>query len=122
MALYIDSLEKIKKDLKIEENGPAQAFLTATVAKAMERYVPFDTGTLSETVIMNGEPTTNVTKNTITYTQPYAEYVYKGTTKSGKTLNYHTDKHAEAGPYWDQRMLSVKRDDIVKQVQDYIRR
>lgn len=120
--LYIDSLETIKKKLKIDDNGPAQAFMTATVAKAMDKYVPFDTGTLAETVIFNGRPTSNVTENTITYTQPYAEYVYKGISKSGKPLNYSLDKHTYAGPHWDQRMLTAEKDSIIKQIEDYIRR
>lgn len=122
MSIYIDSLEDIKKSLGIEKNGPAQAFMTATCAKAMDKYVPFREGTLAETVIMNGEITKNVTKNTITYSQPYAEYVYKGISESGNPLNYSTDKHSYAGPYWDERMKTAELEDITKQVEEFIRR
>ena len=120
MAVYIDSLEKIKKRLKIDNNGEAQAFMTETCAKAMDKYVPFDTGTLAETVVVEGQTTNNVTTNTITYSQKYAEYVYKGISKSGKPLNYTKNPHSYAGSYWDKRMISVEMGKVVKDVQKFI--
>jgi len=110
----------IKARLGIQKGGPVHAFFTSSCAKAMDKYVPFDEGNLAGTVIENGEPTSNVRVDTITYSQPYARYVYYGISKSGKPLNYQKDKHSYAGPYWDERMWSAEKDDIVKEVQDYI--
>jgi len=122
MSVVLKPHSIIKARLKVTKKGPVHAFLTATCAKAMEKYVPYDTGTLSETVIINGEPTVNVTEDTITYAQKYASYVYKGISKSGKKLHYHTDMHPGAGPRWDERMISGEGKKVVKDVQRFIER
>lgn len=113
MSVYIDSLEKIKKKLKIDENGEAQAFLTETCYKAMDKYVPKRDGNLRTVV--------DLRQNTITYESDYAEYQYYGEREDGshKVHNYTTPG---TGPYWDKRMISADMDSVVKQVQDYIGR
>lgn len=121
MPVKIKPTSQIKARLGIQNGGPVHAFFTATCAKAMDKYVPFDTGTLAETVIFEGEPTKNVTVDTITYETNYAKIVYYGV-RNGKELNYQTDKHELAGPYWDKRMWSAQKDSIVKQVQKYVNR
>ncbi len=98
-----------------------QAFFTQTCAIHMDKYVPFDTGVLAQTVVKNGKTTDNVTTSTITYDQEYAEVVYNGM-RNGKIIHYNTDKHEYAGPYWDKRMVSAEADDVVKEVQDYVNR
>ena len=113
MSIYIDSLETIKRKLKIQENGPAQAFMTETCYKAMDKYVPMD----------NGDLRTNVSlyPNKITYESPYASYQYYGEREDGshKVRNYTTPG---TGTYWDKRMISADIKNVVKQVQDYIGR
>lgn len=113
MSVYIDSLETIKKKLKIDENGEAQAFLTETCYKAMDKYVPKRDGNLRTVV--------DLRQNTITYESDYAEYQYYGERQDGshKVHNYTTPG---TGPYWDKRMISADMGSVVKQVQDYIRR
>lgn len=120
MALYIDSTSKIIKRLKIEENGPAQAFLTQSVARRCDKYVPFKSGALAGTVIQNGKPTSNVEKNKIIYTQNYAKAVYKGKTKKGKQMNFNTEKHPHATSHWDKKMKTAEIDEIVKEVRNFI--
>ena len=110
MPVKIQPTSVIKARLGIEPNGRVQKFFTNTCYRYMDKYVPMDQGDLRTNV--------KVTSNSITYESPYAHAQYVGFTK-GPVLNYTTPG---TGPYWDQRMLSVKRDDIVKQVQDYIRR
>lgn len=122
MSVELKPHSVIKARLKVNNKGPVQAFLTATCAKAMDKYVPMDTGTLAETVILNGQPTTNVKKDRITYAQKYANYVYKGVSRNGNALHYHTDKHKWAGPYWDDRMISAEGKRVVRDVQKYIER
>lgn len=119
----LNSIDKIKKRLGLEINGRVQKFFTNTCAIHMDKYVPFDTGTLAETVIVNGTPVpSNVKDTTITYEQPYAQYVYNGISKTGKPLNYSHDKHPAAGDHWDRRMVSAEMDKVVKEVQDYVNR
>lgn len=105
---------KIEASLGIEPNGPVHAFFTSTCHKHMDKYVPYDTGTLAET--------SYTTKNQIIYNQEYAEYVYNGVSKSGKKLNYQTDKHPFAGPFWDKQMASAEMVDVIKETQNYARR
>ena len=113
MSVYIDSLETIKKKLKIDENGEAQAFLTETCYKAMDKYVPKRDGNLRTVV--------DLRQNTITYESDYAEYQYYGERQDG-SHKVHNNTTPGTGPYWDKRMISADMGSVVKQVQDYIRR
>lgn len=120
MPVKLKPTSQIKARLGIQPNGRVQKFFTATCAKKMDKYVPMREGTLAETVIIDGEPTRNVTADTITYTQNYAKYVYNGISKSGKPLNYSTDKHPLATHHWDKKMWSAEGRDVIKEVQDYV--
>ena len=74
-----------------------------------------------KTVIINGEPTANVTANSITYDMPYAKTVYYGI-RQGKPITIHTNKHAQATTYWDKHMWTAQGQEIVKRVQNYVNR
>ena len=87
----------------------------------MDKYVPFDTGALAETVLINGQPTKNVLDDKIIYEQEYAKVVYYGI-RNGKEINIHTDKHAFATTYWDKVMWTAEGKDIVKSVQEFVDR
>ena len=111
MPVYIDSLEKIKKKLKIDDNGQAQAFLTETCYKHMDKYVPMDLGNLRTIV--------DIRTNSITYESPYASYQYYGKRKDGS----HKVKHYTTpgtGHHWDRRMISAEKDNVIKEVQKFI--
>lgn len=111
MPVFINSLDTIKRKLKLNENGPAQAFLTETCYKHMDKYVPMDEGNLRTVV--------NLTPNTITYESPYAAYQYYGVREDG-THQVHNYTTPGTGPYWDKRMISAEINDVVKEVQDFI--
>lgn len=119
--IELNSLDEIKKRLGLEPDGKVQQFFTNTCAKHMDKYVPFDTGTLAETVWIDNHPSFGVDTDSITYEQEYAETVYYGI-RNGKELNYQKDKHKLAGPYWDKRMVSAEMDKVVQEVQDYVNR
>lgn len=119
MPVNMKPASVIQARLGIQNGGPAHAFFTAECARQMDRFVPFDTGTLAETVIQNGQPTNNVTNDTITYNQNYASVVYYGV-RLGKSITIHTDKHPDATTYWDRHMWTAKGKDITKAVQNYI--
>lgn len=108
MPIHID-LTEIKGKLKLD--GRAQAFLTSTVAKHMDKYVPMD-------IMGNLRTNVSLTQNTITYESPYAHAQYVGFTK-GPVVNYTTPG---TGPYWDKRMLSAEANDIKRELADFIRR
>ena len=102
----------IKANLGIEPNGRIQKFFTDTCYKHMDKYVPMDTGDLSDIVTR--------TTNTITYEMHYAHYQYKGISKKGNPLNYHKDKHPLATSYWDKKMWSAEGSTIVREVQNKV--
>lgn len=107
--------------LGLDANGDVQQFFTNTCALHMDKYVPFDTGALARTTVINGNINTgNVFQNAIVYNQDYARYVYYGISRSGLPMNYQKEKHPEANSYWDKRMWSAEKDIVVKEVQNYL--
>jgi hypothetical protein len=118
MPVKIKPASVIEARLGIEPNGKVHRWFTNTCALHMDKYVPWDTGALAETVVTNGITTRNVTEDEITYAQDYAKIVYYGI-RDGKPLNYQTDVHEQAGSYWDKRMWSAERNEVVKEVQNY---
>lgn len=112
MPVKINSLNKIKKKLKINDNGPAQAFLTQTCYKHMDKYVPKDEGNLRTNV--------SITTNSITYESPYASYQYYGIRedKTHKVRKYTTPG---SGPKWDKRMLSAEKREVIREVKNFIK-
>lgn len=108
MPVKINPASVIKARLGIQVNGKVQRIFTHTCRLHMNKYVPFDTGTLATTV--------DERPNEIIYDQPYAKVVYYGI-KDGKKINYQTDKHPLAGPYWDRRMWSAEGQDVIKEMQ-----
>lgn len=113
MPVKIKPTSQIKIRLGIEPNGRVQRFAVHTCAIHMDKYLPFDTGTLARTV--------EERQNAVVYNQPYAEIVYKGV-RNEKELNYQTDKHPLAGPYWEKRMMSAEGKDVIKEIQNFTRR
>lgn len=118
MPVTMKPASVIKARLGLEPNGPIHKWFTNTCALHMDKFVPWDIGNLAETVVVNGVTTSNVTTNTVIYDQPYAKVVYYGI-RNGKELNYQTDVHELAGPYWDKRMWSAEKDIVVKEVQNH---
>lgn len=108
--MALNPISTIKANLGIEPNGRVQKFFTNTCYRYMDKYVPKDNGVLRTDVTIKAD--------SITYEQPYAHAQYVGYTK-GPVKNYTT---AGTGPYWDRRMVSAEINDVVREVQDYIRR
>ena len=112
MPVKMQPTSIIKAHLGIDPNGRVQKFFTNTCYRYMDKYVPKDEGTLRTVV--------DIQSNTITYEMPYARYQYYGVREDGthQVKNYTT---SGTGPYWDKRMVSAEMQDVVKEVQDYIR-
>lgn len=123
MPLHLKPISVIEADLGVQKGGPVHAFFTDTCAKAMDKYVPFDTGTLAETVVLeNGYINrAHVTTDTITYAQNYASVVYFGV-RNGKELNYQKDKHLLATSYWDKHMWTAEGESITRRIQRFMER
>lgn len=102
-------ISTIKANLGIEPNGRVQRFLTDTCYRHMDKYVPKDVGNLR----------TNVDKgiNYITYESPYAHAQYIGEVHGSPVRNYTTPG---TGPYWDKRMWSAEKEQVIREVQEYV--
>lgn len=115
--MRLKPISTLKADLGINPGGKVQKFFTDTCAKHMDKYVPKEKGVLRDTVVKDGETTSNVTSNTITYAQEYAHAQYTGIVNGSPVTNYTTPG---TGPYWDKRMKSAEMQIVVKEVQDYV--
>ena len=129
--------------LGLEPNGKVQRYFTKRCADYMDDYVPLDSGGLAYTNRI-------IEADKIIYNSPYAHYMYEGKvygpnipikrngvivgwfspkgktkTNTGRDIDYSKSRargHTQAGPHWDKRMWSVEKDNILKEVQDYIAR
>ena len=124
MRVKLKPTNMIVLNLGLEPNGRVQRFFTNTCALHIDKYVPFDTGALAETSVLEGGAINkrNVHDNYIVYNQPYARYVYYGISRSGKPMKYHKDKHLLAGKEWDKRMWSAEKGQITREVQKFVER
>lgn len=93
---------KIVNKFNMQKGGSAQLFLSNECFRRMEKYVPWETGNLATTV--------TVRPGSVTYEQPYAHKQY--TTNKGKGIR---------GKYWDKKMVNAEREQLVKDVQNYVK-
>lgn len=109
MGLSINyTLKDFKKDKIVDkygmqENGDTQLFLANTCFRRMQKYVPFDSGTLSTHA--------TVRPGSVTYEEQYAHRQY--TTNKGKGIR---------GKYWDKKMVNNEKELIVKEVEAYAKK
>lgn len=113
MQIKMKPTSVIKANLGIQNGGSVHAFFTNSCYKHMDKYVPKDEGNLRTNV--------DVATNTITYESPYASYQYYGVRADGTHVvrNYTTPG---TGTYWDKRMWSAEKDDVIREVQSYVNR
>lgn len=98
----------------------AQVFLASEVKRLCDPYVPMQQGNLKSLAVVASDG------STLTYTQPYAHYQYKGEVMAGRApkqytgakLTYHGGPMR--GPQWDKRMMADKRDELVKNVENFV--
>ena len=112
MSIRINSLDKIKRRLNIQDGGPAHAYFTELCYKKMDKFVPRRNDNLRTIV--------DIKVDSITYESDYASYQYFGKRKDNSHVvkNYTTPG---TGPKWDKRMISVDMQNIVKEVGNYIK-
>lgn len=120
-----DGVMGVLERLNLESGGVVQQALDMAIVRSSEPYTPFDSGMLAHTVVGIGT-------GEITYIQEYAQYLYYGMlmlaengsswAKLGETkqltdipLNYNTEKHALAGPYWFERAKADHKDEWLKE-------
>ena len=103
VKIKLDSTNKIKRRLGINDGGKAELFLATESAKRMDKYIPYDTGTLKDSH--------DIEPGKVTYYQPYAKKQFY--TNRGKGIR---------GKRWDLKMLSAEKGLLVRDLQNYIKR
>lgn len=128
IKVKINSTNKILKDHGLEQDGRAIRFLRDEADRLMIPYIPMQNGMLrrNKTYPSNHE---------IKYISPYAKYQYydklmlakngsswakKGEKKvlTSRNLKYHT---SGTGPKWDKLMMQRRKNDLIKDVENYIK-
>ena len=94
---------KIVSKFEMQEGGKTRLFLADTCFRRMQKYVPFETGTLSTTA--------TVKPGKVIYEMPYAHKQYTG--NKGKGIR---------GKYWDRKMVSAEKELIIKEVEEYAKK
>ena len=128
VKVKINSTNKILKDHGLDQDGRAIRFLRDDADRLMNPYIPMDNGMLRR----NKSYPSN---HEIKYISPYAKYQYyrklmlakngsswakKGEKKvlTSRHLKYHT---SGTGPKWDQLMMQRRKNDLIKDLQNYIK-
>ena len=141
IKIEMDSVDAIIEKHGVGETGTVQKFLTNTICNRMTDYMPFQTGVLATKLKHVASPTT------IEVLGPYARYQYygrrmvdsitgKGPAKipnvgyrfrrgakldpTDQPLHYDTSKNANAGPFWDRRMMAAESGKIEAEVQAFL--
>ena len=89
-------------------------FTAETWGRIFEKYVPMDSGTLSQSY--RTEP------GKVIYDQRYAHYQWEGVSKWGRPLNYSKEQHPLATSHWEQEAQRNKGKEVADAVTAYIRR
>lgn len=137
------SAEQIIRAHGLDRNGDVQLAWTRIVDQRISRYMPYRSGALSSKLKYISGPAE------ITVRAPYAKYQYYGKvmidpkinaagflTKDGtwrsrklvskvltdRDLTYDTSKNANAGPYWDRRLVAAEGAAMAQEIGAYIRR
>ena len=129
VKVKMNSINKILKDHGLDNDGRVIRRIRDTSDRLMMPFIPGGAG--GQLAKLKTYPSNHEIK----YTSPYAHYQYtglamvaqngsawakKGEKKhySGKKLKYHT---SGTGAKWDKLMLQRRKNDLVKDVENYIK-
>ena len=142
VKVNIKPTSEIIAKLGIQPNGPAHTYFTEKCAEHMDKYVPYREGNLAYANMYT-------TTDEVHYASRYAQYMYEGKVMGpnipikdangnivkwfSRKPKYLTDRdidysqsranpeHEFAGPHWDKRMWSAEKDEVVKEVAEYVK-
>ena len=118
MSVQMKTVSTIEMDLGLEPYGEAHNYFAECCRDRMRKYTPNSTGDNERASQLNS-PTIDE-ECSIVYNKSYAGYQYYGQRKDGsrKVKNYTTPG---TGPYWDQNMISIERQDLLQDMKDYFK-
>ena len=94
---------KIIDKFGMQKNGNAQLFLANTCFRRMQKYVPFETGTLSTTA--------TIKPGKVIYEVPYAHKQFVSNKGKGRR-----------GKRWDLALINNEKGMIIKEVENYVKK
>lgn len=112
IKVKMNDANKIIREHGLGSDGNVTNFLRNEVDRFCDPYIPMQTGTLKNTK-------TYPNCHTIQYTSPYARYQYYGKSHAGQPLHY--SGAPKRGDHWDKRMMNDHKQEIVKNVQKFIK-
>ena len=126
VKVKINNINKIIKDHNLEKGGKVNKHLRDTAERFMDSYIPMQTG-----IMKNSKQYPN--DYSIKYVQPYSHYHYKGKKAVGasrpkgikRIISNSSMSYRGApkrGPEWDKRMMNDRKNDLCKDVENYIKR
>ena len=102
--VMMNDIHKITRDLGFGRMGKVQRFVDSQLAKGMDKYVPFDTGALknsvNKSVFGSGQ---------LIYDTPYAKQQYN-----------HGRDNKLRGAKWNERFSEREGHKFVRRVQKYV--
>lgn len=121
----MNSVNKILKDHGLNKDGRVVRYARDIADRLMNPFVPFENGMLRRLK-------TYPSPSKIRYTSPYSHYQYEGLKAKGASkpkgirrkisnekLQYHTPG---TGSEWDKLMMEKKGKELIKDIQNYIKR
>lgn len=101
--LDLSGLKDILKERGLEPGGAVQAFVDSEIIRLADPYVPFRTGALKDSAILN----TVIGQGEIVYATPYVRRMY-----------YHPEYNFNGAPmrgaHWVERMWADHGDEIIR--------
>lgn len=125
---HMNEYKTIENKLHIQDDGKAVEFLRDDVYRLSQPYVP--QGSTKGLNRLHDFPNAH----TIHYSSPYAHYQYIGElyiAKNGSSWAKKGEKkfpsgkqmhHTIGGPQWDKKMMNDRRNDIVKDLENFIKK
>lgn len=136
---WLKPMGKVAQEKTGGDDG--RLFLANEAKRLMDPYVPADNLVLAQNVRTYLENGVGI----VEYTSPYAHYQYKGEvygpsypikdggqivgwyspphkTPTGKKIKHSTFRHPLATSEWDKAMMTARKDDLTKAIQNYIDR
>ena len=133
MQIKVESNINVPKNLAKVRDEAFWLFGASTYHRLMSPYVPFETGTLDETVKIKG----GEMKGEVEYFAPHAHYIYEGKLMvdpetgssyakkdskkvyTGKSLNISKKKHSLASARWDKAAEPTQKGKLIASMQSY---
>ncbi len=116
--LKLKERNKIVSEHYLDSKGKAQQVFTNECARHMDKYIPFQSGTLKNIKVVNHD--------NIRYLAPYARYQWGGKVMEGpapkKVTNYDlVYRNSPRGAHWEETMWKNKGQEITKTVRNAVK-